>query len=105
MPSVSRGIVTVADLSGRIRAYRAGDGRQLWQQRVAGRVLAPTVVIGDLVFFSTLEGRTFAAQARTGRIVWSFDAGAYSPGIATKRRYYFSFNGLLAAFRGENGPQ
>jgi outer membrane protein assembly factor BamB len=103
-PSVSRGIVTVADLSGNIRAFRAGDGRELWRQRVGGRVLAPTVVIGGLVFFSTLEGRTFGAQTRTGRIVWSFDAGKYSPGIATERRYYFSLNGLLVAFRGENGP-
>lgn len=104
-PSISRGIVTVADLSGRIRAFRAGDGRQLWQQRVSGRVLAPTIVFGGLVFFSTLEGRTYAAQTRTGRIVWSFKAGKYSPGIATERRYYLSLNGLLVAFRGENGPK
>ena len=65
-----------------------------------GRILGPALVIGDLVFFSTLEGRTYAARITDGKIVWRFRAGKYSPGIATEKRYYLSLNGLLAAFVG-----
>jgi hypothetical protein len=62
-------------------------------------------VVGDLVFFSTLERKTYAARVTDGRIVWRFGIGKYAPGIATERQYYFSLNGLLVAFEPKNGPQ
>ena len=55
------------------------------------------VLVGDLVFFSTLETETYAARASDGKIVWHFPIGKYSPGIATERAYYFSLNGILVA--------
>ena len=58
------------------------------------------LVVGDLVLFSTLEGRTYAARVTDGRLVWHFRAGKYAPGIATEKHYYLSLNGLLAAFAG-----
>ncbi len=76
----------------------------LWRRHVGGRILAPAVVVGDLVFFSTLEERTYAARVRDGKIVWRIKMGKYSPGIATESHYYFSLNGILAAFRTENSP-
>ena len=99
-PSIAHGLVNVADLSGDVRAFRASTGVEVWADHVAGRVLGPTLVVGKLVFFSSLEGKTYGAQTSTGRIVWRFDAGKYAPGIATDGHYYFSLNGLLVAFRG-----
>jgi hypothetical protein len=72
----------------------------LWTTQVQGRVLGPTLVVGELVFFSTLEQDTFAARVTDGRIVWRLPMGKYAPGIATERRYYFSLNGRLAVFEG-----
>ena len=50
--------------------YNASSGRALWRAYVAGRILAPALVVGDLVFFSTLERKTYAARVSDGRIVW-----------------------------------
>ena len=67
---------------------------------VGGRILGGPVIVGDLVFFSTLEQKTYAARVDNGRVVWRFPIGKYSPGIATERAYYFTLNGILVAFRG-----
>jgi outer membrane protein assembly factor BamB len=67
---------------------------------VGGRILAPALVVGDLVFFSTLETETYAARVRDGKVVWTIGLGKYAPGIATDERYYLSLNGLLMAFEG-----
>ena len=69
-----------------------------------GRILGAPVVVGKLVFFSTLEQRTYAADTSTGKVAWQIGMGKYSPGIATDRHYYFSLNGILSAFRGQNSP-
>jgi glucose dehydrogenase len=39
-------------------------------------------VIGNIVYFATLKQRTFALDARTGKQVWSFPDGAYTPVVA-----------------------
>ena len=78
------------------------NGRLLWRAHVGGRILGAPVVVGDLVFFSTLETETYAARVSDGKIVWRYGLGKYSPGIATERTYYFSLNGMLVAFRGRD---
>ena len=61
---------------------------------------APTVLNG-LVYFSTCGScssyeqnprarRTFAVDARTGRLVWRFPDGEYSPVIADRERVYLT---------------
>jgi outer membrane protein assembly factor BamB len=92
--------VFVADLSGGLAALRSTTGVRLWRTTVPGRVLGPSLLVGDLVFVSTLEGHTYALRATDGRRVWHFRAGKYAPGIATEKHYYLSLNGLLAAFDG-----
>ena len=82
----------------------SANGRLLWRSVVGGRILGAPVIVGDLVFFSTLETETYAARVSDGRIVWRYGLGKYSPGIATERTYYFSLNGLLVAFRGRDAP-
>ena len=75
-------------------------GESCGETYVGGRILGPAVVIGDLVFFSTLETETYAARVSDGKVVWTIGLGKYSPGIATDTRYYLSLNGLLMAFDG-----
>jgi outer membrane protein assembly factor BamB len=98
-PAIAGGRVFVGGFDGALRAYRATTGRTLWRRHVGGRILGPAVVLGNLVFFSTLEERTFGLRVTDGKPVWRVGIGKYSPGIATNRRYYFSLNGLLVAFR------
>jgi outer membrane protein assembly factor BamB len=90
-------MVFVGDWNGIEHAYDAKTGRPVWETQGEGRIIAPALIVGDLVFFSTRE-KTYGVRANDGKIVWSFPVGNYSPGIATDKRYYFSLNGLLTAF-------
>jgi len=63
-------------------------------------VSGATMVAGNLVFVSTAETDTFAVRASDGKKVWHIGLGKYVPGIATKRHYFLTLNGLLVAFRG-----
>ena len=99
-PAIAGGRVFVGGFDGALRAFEAETGELLWTRSVGGRVLAPALVVGDLVFFSTLERRTYAVRASDGKLLWQIGLGKYSPGIATDRAYYFSLNGILAAFAG-----
>ena len=104
-PAVGRDRVCVDDFNGGLSAYRKTDGKLLWRTVVGGRILGGAVVVGDLVFFSTLETETYAARVSDGKVVWRFPIGKYSPGIATERAYYFTLNGILVSFTGADGPK
>ena len=104
-PAVSDGTVYVSAFDGGIRALRAADGRVRWQRFVPGRILGPALVVGDLVFFSTLERKSYGLDRRTGRIVWRTNRGRYVVGIATDRYYYFSLNGSLIKYRPRGGSE
>jgi outer membrane protein assembly factor BamB len=94
----------VGDFNGNLRAYNAATGRLLWRRYVGGRVLGPALVVGKLVFFSTLAQKTYAVRFRDGKVVWRVGIGKYAPGIATDRHYFFSLNGILVAYRGRHSP-
>lgn len=97
-PAVADGFVYVAAFDGGIRALRAENGAKRWETFVPGRILGSLLVVGNLVFASTLEKKTYALDRRTGRIVWRADRGKYVPGIATDRSYYFSLNASLIKY-------
>ena len=97
-------VVVVGGFDGRLRAFRATDGAELWSTSVGGKILGPPVVIGNLVFFSTLSGRTYALRATDGELRWRIPIGRYSPVIATDETYYFSLNGRMIATGGRDGP-
>jgi len=101
-PAIANGRIYVGDFNGLIHCYRASDGTQLWQKYIGGRILAPGVVVGPLVFFSNLETKTFGLRRSDGKIVWHVGMGKYQPGIATDRHYYFTLNGLLVAYQGSD---
>jgi outer membrane protein assembly factor BamB len=101
-PAIANGVIYVGDFNGLVHAYRAADGTQLWQTYVGGRILAPGVIVGPLVFFSNLETKTFGLNRSNGKVVWHVGMGKYQPGIATDRHYYFTLNGLLVAYQGSD---
>jgi outer membrane protein assembly factor BamB len=45
-------------------------------------------VIGNVVYFATLKQRTYALNARTGRQLWTFPDGKYTPVVAVKGRLF-----------------
>jgi outer membrane protein assembly factor BamB len=45
-------------------------------------------VVDGVVYFATLRGRTYALDARTGRRLWSYPDGKYTPVVADDKRLY-----------------
>jgi outer membrane protein assembly factor BamB len=45
-------------------------------------------VVDGIVYFSTLQRRTYGLDARTGRAVWMYPDGEYTPVVADSQRLY-----------------
>jgi glucose dehydrogenase len=61
-------------LPGQVVATEAATGRIVWDTEIDGDPLGGTLVMADLVFVGTYQGRIHALDRETGEIVHSFDA-------------------------------
>jgi outer membrane protein assembly factor BamB len=85
----------------RLYALSQSSGRILWTHEAGAPISGAPTVLDGLVYFSTCGScsiyepnararRTFAVEARTGRLVWRFPDGEYSPVIADRQRLYLT---------------
>ena len=100
--AVWRKTVYVGTWDGWVVAFDAATGRTRWRHDSPGGVSGAPTVMSGLLYFSTLgafggrhqrrvepgANQTFALDARTGKRVWSFADGAYSPIVADRDRVY-----------------
>jgi len=102
-PAVWRRRILVGSYSGTFSALDAGTGEALWKFRANGPISGSATVIGNLVYFASLHGpkskngRTYALDARTGRRVWSFPDGKYTPAVAARGRLFLIGYGIVYA--------
>jgi outer membrane protein assembly factor BamB len=87
--AVSRRTVYVGSYDHHLHALDAVTGKPRWSFNAGERISGSASVIGDLVYVSTISrrpggGRTYALDVRTGRRVWTFADGRYSPAVAVK---------------------
>ena len=102
-PAVWNQTVYVGSYDGKIYAFDAGTGRLRWTYEATGSIHGAPTVMNGLLYFSVCgtcgtrtgvryakRGRpgTFALDARTGKLVWGFWDGRYSPVIADEKRVY-----------------
>lgn len=66
-------------------ALDARTGRVRWSRHTQGQISGGAVVLGDLVFYSTLAKTTAAVDARTGALVWSTRRGAFATVVSNGR--------------------
>jgi outer membrane protein assembly factor BamB len=59
-----------------------------WTFKANGPISGSATVLHGVVYFATLKRRTYALNAATGRLLWSFPDGKYSPVVADPRRLY-----------------
>ena len=45
-------------------------------------------MIDGVVYFATLKERTYALDARNGKVLWTFEDGKYTPVVADPDRLY-----------------
>ena len=99
--AVARGIVYVGSYDHRFYALDAATGDIRWTFDARHPISGAPTVLGGLVYFSTCGScssyesdararRTFALDARTGRLVWTFPDGEYSPLVADSTRAYLT---------------
>lgn len=62
----------------RFGAFRLGDGEPVWDVSIPADVIQAPQVVGDDVFFATMDGTAHRVAARTGQVRWQRDVGASS---------------------------
>jgi outer membrane protein assembly factor BamB len=110
-PAVAYGRVYVANQTGRFFAVNARTGKMIWQKRFRRCIAASPVVADGIVYQAVMHGlpcgtgnrsaRGFvvAMNARNGKILWRFDAGAVesTPLVRGKTIYFGSWDRRLYA--------
>jgi outer membrane protein assembly factor BamB len=95
-----RPTVYVGSYDRHLYALHARDGRPLWRHKVGGRISGAPTVVGDIVYFSTLDNkRTYGVGARTGRRVYEFGRGQYTPVVSDGRMIYLTGYSSVYAMR------
>jgi outer membrane protein assembly factor BamB len=87
-------LVFAGSYSKRFYAFDAATGDVRWTFAANGQISGSPTVIGDVVYFATLEGRTYALNARTGEQLWSYPDGEYTPVVAEPGRLF-----LIGSYR------
>ena len=80
-------------------ALDARSGNVLWAYSAPGRISGAPTLIGDVVYFADLDTKsTTGLDAKTGRQVFSFNAGIFNPVISDGKRIYLTGFGREFAF-------
>ncbi len=70
-PIVVGDIVFVADRSGTVQAI-GNDGKQIWSVRTGGPIYYPPTFDSGRLFVGSADGRVYALEAASGRLLWSY---------------------------------
>jgi outer membrane protein assembly factor BamB len=99
--ALADGTAFVGSYDHRLYALSQTTGAVRWTFDAGAPISGAPTVLGGLVYFSTCGScssyeqnprarRTFAVDARTGKLVWRFPDGEYSPVIADRERVYLT---------------
>jgi outer membrane protein assembly factor BamB len=108
-PAVWQQRIYVGTYDGKFLALDAATGDVRWEYEAASSVHGAPTVMSGLVYFSTCGScgshgiryakrgprGTYALNALTGKLVWSFPDGHYSPIVADGERVYLAGNTVL----------
>ncbi len=104
-PAVADGVVYVGANDGKLRAFSAGTGKELWAVETGAEILAEPLVDGGNVYTANGLG-VVSAYTRAGKKVWSFTAGdaVYSSPVKADGKVIFGCNdGWLYAVDAASG--
>jgi len=99
--ALAGGTAYIGSYDHHLYALSQATGRVRWTFDAGAPISGAPTVLNGLVYFSTCGScssyesnprarRTFAVDARTGRLVWRFNDGEYSPVIADRERLYLT---------------
>ena len=91
-PAVANQLVLVGSYAKKFMAFDAATGALKWTYKTSSPISGSATVIGNVVYFATLGGKTkgttFALNVRTGKLLWSFPDGKYTPAVAEKGHFF-----------------
>lgn len=114
-PIVTDTAVYAGFASGKILAVDVKDGTLLWEQRVAlssGRtelervvdINAAPLLVGDILYSGSFQGRLVAINRGTGRGLWAQPASSYNNLAAAGNRIFISdAEGVVRAYNATSG--
>lgn len=98
----------IASETGRIAAYRASDGRQVWSKALPSRAESSPLLKNGRVFFGSENGTVYALDARNGRTIWTYQAdGAVKggPALDSGTLYFGDYGGKVHAVSAKSGRE
>jgi outer membrane protein assembly factor BamB len=101
-PAVWDGRVSVGSYSHVFYALNAATGAVEWTFEANGKISGSATVVDGIVYFATLKragnGRTYALDARTGKQVWTWPDGSFTPVVTDGSKLYVVGWGKIYAF-------
>ena len=99
-PAIWHELVLIGSYDHWFYALDAATGNLRWRFKANGPISGSGTVINGIVYFASLtkKGRTYALNARTGRLLWTFPDGRYTPVVADKQHLYLVGYARLYAF-------
>jgi outer membrane protein assembly factor BamB len=98
----------ISSATGRVAAYRASDGRQVWSKALPSRAESSPLLRRGTVYFGSEDGTVYALSARNGRTLWTYHAsGAVKggPAFANGNLYFGDYGGKVHAVRARDGKE
>src|SRR5262249_10065045 len=80
--------VFIGSYDKKLYALNARSGRKRWVRKAPGRISGSAVVLGDMVWYSTLNHMTEAVKARDGRPIYHTYRGYFNPLVSDGERIY-----------------
>ena len=91
-PAIWNKLVLVGSYGKKFLALDAATGAVRWTFKTNAPISGSATVIGNVVYFATLgrkkKGTTFALNARTGKLLWTYPDGKYTPAVAEQGRFF-----------------
>ncbi len=114
-PAYHDGIVVAGFGSGQLAGINATTGSALWEQSLASgygignplnisSIVADPIISGGLVIATALSNSTAAFDMRSGRAIWSLNAGGeFTPSVAGEWLFLLTESQRLAAIHAPDG--
>jgi outer membrane protein assembly factor BamB len=92
--------VYIGSFDGNIYALDAKDGSLRWSRSAGGQVVGSLSAIGDIVYVAEFTNNTTSGfMMKSGRKVFSYPRGTYSPVISDGRRIYLTGYSSITALQ------
>jgi outer membrane protein assembly factor BamB len=96
--------VFIGSFDGNVYALGAKDGNLRWSRSAGGQVIGSLSAIGDIVYVAEFTDKTTSGfMMRSGKRVFRYPKGTYSPVISDGRRIYLTGYSSITALQPHRG--